>query len=298
MHILLSGASGFLGSACVDLLSRLPEIELSVVRSSQVECVLPLGSREILLPDVQDRRYLERALSPRLPTHIIHVAALSSPSACENYPELAARANVDFTNTLLEIGASAGAHVLVTSTDLVFDGAAAPLGGFSESDEPNPISVYSCSKFEAENLTRSYQAGCVVRLSLLYGHTLSKSRGVLGWMEEQFHARQELALFKDEFRTPVHVADAAHAIVELSRTSQTGLFHCGGPERMSRVDFGVAVAEALGYDSSLVVPTLRGAVPTSPARPADVSLNSELLAGSMGFSPRRVRDALRNELSL
>jgi len=298
MHVLLSGASGFLGSACVDLLSRFPEIELSVVRSSQVECVLPLGSREILLQDVHDRAYLERALRPRLPTHIIHVAALSSPSTCEKHPELATRANVDFTNTLLEIGKAVGAHVLVTSTDLVFDGAAAPLGGFRESDEANPISIYSCSKFEAENLTLAYAAGCVVRLSLLYGHTLSKSRGVLGWMEEQFHARQELALFEDEFRTPIHVADAAQAIFEVSKRSQAGLFHCGGPERMSRVDFGVTVAEALGYDSSLVCPTSRRTVPASPARPADVSLNSSLLTQSIGFSPRSVRDALRSELPL
>ena len=184
MHILLSGASGFLGSACVDLLRRFPEIELSVVRSSRVECVLPLGSREITLLDPTDYSALEKGLGARTPTHIMHLGGVSSPSACEQDPTLAYRGNVEFTKTLVRYAKQTAAHISLVSTDLVFDGARAPPGGFDETATPLPLSHYSRSKVAAEVETLSYHKGCVVRLALLYGHSFSKSRGVLGWMEE------------------------------------------------------------------------------------------------------------------
>ena len=295
MHVLLSGASGFLGSARVDLFRRFPEIELSVVRSSSAECVLPLGSREIFLRDLTNPSELTQSLGMRRPTHIVHLSALSSPLACEQDPQLAQRGNVGFTKTLVDLASMYEAHFIITSTDLVFDGVVAPPAGFSERDQPCPAAVYSRTKFEAEQVAQGYERGCVVRLCLLYGHSLSRSRGVLGWMEETLRAQQELLLFEDEFRTPIHVADAAHALFKLTTSNHTGLWHCGGPEAMSRVEFGTAVAEALGYNSDLIRPARRRDLPSVPPRPENVSLNSSALWGLLGTTPRSVRDALAQD---
>lgn len=295
MHVLLSGASGFLGSSCVDLLKRFPEIELSVVRASRVDCVLPLGSRELVLPDRWDLSTLRRLVGTRPPTHIIHVAALSSPAACERDPQLAQRSNVAFTESLAFLADECGAHMVSTSTDLVFDGAQPVSGGFTEEDLPCPVSVYSRSKLDAEGVTLSSRRGCVVRCSLLYGHSFSNSRGALGWMEDTLHAHEELVLFEDEFRTPVHVADAAGALLNLSRSGATGLWHCGGPDRMSRLEFGLAVAESLGYDPGVIRPALRKDVPSQPPRPEDVSLNSNKLWGLLQEPPKSVFAALTSE---
>ena len=295
MHVLLSGASGFLGSSCVDLLKRFPEIELSVVRTSRVDCVLPLGSRELLLPDPSDFDALLRLIGSRPPTHIIHVAAVSSVAACERDPELARLGNVVFTETLVRLAGECKAHIISTSTDLVFDGAAPVGGGFREEDRPCPVSVYSRSKLAAEQSTLHSPRGCAVRCSLLYGHSLSASRGVLGWMEDALHAREELVLFKDEFRTPIHVADAARALLELSRREATGLFHCGGPTRMSRLEFGLAVAECLGYDPSPIRAASRADLPALPVRPEDVSLNSRKLWDLLNVAPKQVHVALSEE---
>lgn len=295
MHVLLSGASGFLGSACVDLLKRFPEIELSVVRASRVECVLPLGSRELWLDDVSDASALLKLVGTRPPTHIIHVAALSSPAACEREPQLAWRANVEFTGSLARLASEHGSHLVCVSTDLVFDGAVPREGGFTEEDQPLPLSTYSRSKREAELITLGLEGGCVVRVSLLYGHTHSASRGVLGWMEDALHARDELVLLSDEFRTPVHVADATRSLLSLSKRSATGIWNCGGQERMSRLQFGHTVAETLGYDQGVIRPALRSDFPALPPRPADVSLNSTKLWRAIGEAPRTVQQALRSE---
>lgn len=295
MHVLLSGASGFLGSSCVDLLKRFPEIELSVVRASRVDCVLPLGSRELVLAEPADYDALRRLVGTRPPTHIIHVAAVSSTAACERDPQVAYRGNVAFTDSLVRLAAECGAHIVSTSTDLVFDGATPPHDGFSEDAQPAPVSVYSRSKRAAEQITLGNSLGCVVRCSLLYGHSLSASRGVLGWIEDALHAREELFLFEDEFRTPIHVADAARALLELSQRQETGVWHCGGPDRMSRLQFGLTVAESLGYDPSVIRSARRADMPSLPARPADVSLDSNKLWGLLGYPPKAVAAALSSE---
>jgi len=267
------------------------------VRSSSQECVLPLGSREIFLRDPADVAGLATALGARRPTHIVHTAALSSPLACEKDPAQARAANVLFTESLISLARMHDAHFTLTSTDLVFDGSAAPASGFAESDVPCPTTEYSRTKREAEELALAYSQSCVVRLCLLYGHSLSRSRGVLGWMEDSLRARRELVLFEDEIRTPLHVADAAQALFKLVTASHIGLWHCGGPEAMSRVDFGVAVAETLGLDPGLIRPAKRKDASSVPPRPENVSLNSTALWNLLEVAPRTVRESLAQEIA-
>ena len=174
----------------------------------------------------------------------------------------------------------------------MFDGTKAPPQGLSEEDTPHPLSVYSQTKLAAEKATQRSSSNTVVRFALLYGHSSSHSLGVLGWMEKAFKEGTPVSLFSDEYRTPIHVMDAARAILELSERALTGIWHCGGPERLSRVAFGTLVAKALNYDGSLIRPTSRLTITDGPARPEDVSLNSEKLWTALGWKPRGVVEAL------
>jgi dTDP-4-dehydrorhamnose reductase len=111
-------------------------------------------------------------------------------------------------------------------------------------------------------------------------------------MERAFRARTPLTLFYDEFRTPIHVEDLTAALLTISRLRILGLWHCGGPERLSRVEFGEAVADALGYDKSLIIPSSRCTPEALPPRPEDISLDSTRLTEATGISPLDVRSAL------
>jgi dTDP-4-dehydrorhamnose reductase len=225
-------------------------------------------------------------------THIIHVGALSSPEVCEREPNRAYDSNVRFTEMLAEYATRVGVHLTTVSTDLVFDGSKVPSDGFIESDPPHSLSVYARSKLSAERITLRSPTHTVVRLALLYGHSESRSLGVLGWMEKALSAGAPLSLFGDEYRTPIHVLDAAHAVLQLSERALPGLWHCGGPTRLSRVEFGMLVAKALGYDASLILASSRLTSNAGPARPEDVSLNSEKLWTTLEMVPRGVLEAL------
>ena len=235
---------------------------------------------------------LARVLGSLTITHIIHVGALSSPEICEHEPERAYHSNVRFTEMLAEYSGRVGAHLTTVSTDLVFDGAQAPPRGLTEEYPPHPLSVYARSKHSAESITLQTPTNTVVRVALLYGRTSSQSLGVLGWMERAFKEGSPLSLFSDEYRTPIHVVDAAHAILQLSDRKLAGIWHCSGPARLSRFEFGTLVAKALTYDPSLIRPTSRLTITAPPARPEDVSLNSEKLWNTLGWAPRGVMEAL------
>jgi dTDP-4-dehydrorhamnose reductase len=291
MHVLLTGASGFLGSVCLGSLLETPGVRVTALRSGATDKKLPVAVPEIQLPEKFEPSALEDALSSDMPTHVIHVGALASPELCENSPEMAFNANMRATQALATFAARVGAHMTTTSTDLVFDAALASSTGFTERSLPCPRSIYSQSKMGAEDATLSVAHGTVVRLSLLYGNSPS-APSAFAWMEKAFKAKEKVTLYHDEFRTPIHVRDAAATLILLTQRKIQGLWHCGGPERLSRVQFGLQFAEALGYDASLIESTSRLARLHRPMRPEDVSLNSDKLKSTFGLAGKTVREAL------
>lgn len=293
MRVLVTGGSGFLGGACQDILAQRKDVRVFLLRSGHRTDYSNGAMTSVLAPSSLTADDLALHLEPLAITHILHLGALSSTERCERDPDEARRSNVTFTQMVANYAARVGAHLTTVSTDLVFDGARAAAGGFTEDDTAHPISVYGRSKLAAERATLQTPSNSIVRLALLFGCSPSPSKGVLGWMEKAFREGTPLSLFADEYRTPVHVVDAARALLAITEHRLSGLWHCGGPERLSRTEFGELVAKGLGYDTSLIHPVSRISTPSLPVRPEDVSLNSERLWSTLGERPRGVLEALR-----
>ena len=293
MHVLLTGGAGFLGSALRELLAMRSDIRVTLLRSGYGSLLSGSSESSVEAPPSLTRDELAHRIGFRDITHIVHLGALSSPELCEREPDRAHRSNVVFTEMLAQYAARSGVHLTTVSTDLVFDGVKAPPDGLTEAHQPQPRSVYARTKQLSETVTLETPRHAVVRVALLYGHTSSHSLGVLGWMEKTLKQEAPLPLFSDEYRTPIHVRDAAQAILEIAESALSGIWHCGGPTRVSRVEFGTLVAKALGYNASLIRPTSRLTNNHGPARPEDVSLNSERLWKTLGRKPREVLEALR-----
>jgi dTDP-4-dehydrorhamnose reductase len=81
------------------------------------------------------------------PDLIVHCAALANLDGCENNPGLAQRLNAEVPGELAEVSARRRIKLVHISTDSVFDGLR---GGYHEDEIPNPLSVYSRTKYEAE----------------------------------------------------------------------------------------------------------------------------------------------------
>lgn len=302
--VLVTGASGFVGGHCALGLAELG-FEVIAVGGSSAPCPA-VSSRvlELAQCDLTNGEAITELLNHHQPDVIIHAAACANSALCEADPGLAERCNVGATALLLESISeclSQKIWLLQISTDLVFDGASAPVGGYSERESTCPCSVYGKTKAQAEALV-SASAVCstILRTSLVYGLALGQRTGFLGWLEGSLAAAKPVELFVDEWRTPVFSGDIVRVISLLLKSGkcQNELLHVAGRERISRYDFGVIFADTFGYDSRLVRSVFqadfdtRGKLSAAP-RPKDASLAVEKLRNVLGIETFAVREGIQ-----
>lgn len=268
MRVLVTGASGQLG----------PYL-LGEVRRRGHEVVAWMGRGGV---DLRNTVAVERAFETAKPEAVIHAAAMSKPAEAVNHPEAARAVNVEATATLANLAEHAGARFVLLSTDMVFDG---ERGGYTEDDPPSPVSIYGRTKAEAERRVLGRRGAAVVRLSLLYGRSMNGTPTLLDQQIDALRSGRSIRVFTDEWRTPLSLDDAAAGLVTLSERGAEGLWHLGGPERLSRSEFAERLAEALGVSKGLLERVSRLSIESREPRPRDTSMSTakwEAAFGSVG----------------
>lgn len=272
-HILLTGASGFLGwntlfvghqqhhFDCISLNNPVP------FKQKQVKC------------DLSKENELTSALKKNTYNAIMHFAAISDPNTCQEQASYSKKVNVEATKLLCRFASDQNIPFIFASSDLVFDG---KKGDYTEQDPPNPVSHYGEHKAIAEQLILELypEKSTVCRVPLLFGEG-DTPKNALYQIITQLKNNKQLNLFTDEYRTPARAKTIAEFLLSNSDI-QPGLLHLGGKEKVSRADMGFGICETFGYNESLIHTCLQSDVKMSAPRPKDVSLNS-LLATSQGY---------------
>ena len=224
--------------------------------------------------DLADPIETERALEEADPEVIIHAAAVSSAAAVLREPEHARAVNARGTEVLAAWASAHHRRILFTSTDLVFDG---ERSWYREDDATAPVLEYGRTKEAAEKPVLASQSGLVVRLSLLYGSTITGQLAYFDQAIADLRSGTPRAFFEDEYRTPLDYVTAATILVRLAESNATGVIHAAGPERVSRFELMQRAAAALGLHAGLVQANRRADTPSLEPRPADVSLDTSRL---------------------
>lgn len=276
---LLTGFTGFIAAHIPAHLSALGVLRASVITPPRSELDLAQPSA---ISSTLDR------LQPRV---IIHCAAMRDLMHCEREPELAITVNVHATAALARWCAANAARFIYLSTDQVFDGTR---GLYQEGDPRRPINHYGVTKALGEDAARIARHHTVARIALTLGHTRERTRSPNEFVVSNLRAGRPATLFENEFRTPVLVSDAARALAELATmpTPPTTL-HVGGPERLSRVDMGLAIARVYGLDQRLCLATRHQPQATGLQRPLDTSMDTSLIRRVCNLPPRPYEDSVR-----
>ncbi|MCC6406244.1 MAG: SDR family oxidoreductase [Planctomycetes bacterium] len=240
---------------------------------------------------------LERVLDELAPARIVCCAAASRISDCERDPARAEAVNVELPRYLARWCAARGARLVHVSTDLVFGASSPASGGFVESDPPAPISVYGASKARGEAAVLSADPhALVVRLPLLFGDSGGRALGASDSLVAAVRAGEQPMLFRDEWRTPLDVSNAAEALSELAESHVAGILHVGGPVRLSRVELGHLVLRAAGKKSAelygLVRAGTRSEAGLAATRPCDVALDTTRALEHLSVTLLAPREAL------
>lgn len=282
-RIIVTGISGFLGQHFADAPQSAWEIHGTYHQQAFRE-----GDEHFHELDLNDIDYTRALFDSIDAGAIVHLAAMSSPAACQAQPAAAYQLNVVLPAFLAQYAYAKRIPFYFASTDLVFAGTAAP---YDYTALPDPLNYYGQQKAEAERrIMDIHPVASILRLPLLYGYTPGRSNFLTTWVE-QLRQQQAVAAFTDEYRSPLYVRDAVRAILQLVRQRKMGVWHLGGPERLSRYEMARQVAQAIDADANLVLPTKQSEILLQTPRPADVSL-TDSKAGPATFHARPFADGL------
>lgn len=264
-RILVTGASGQLGAYLLRELG-LQAVDLQAWSGSRLGTLFGVPLQPV---DLTDSNQVTQALLETPPDAIIHTAALARVGDCERDPDRARRINTEATARLANLAEHIRARLVFVSTDLVFAGDSPP---YPESAAPGPLTAYARTKVDAEKAVLGRPRAVVVRVSLLFGPSQNGQPSFFDSQMAALRRGQPLTLFADEWRTPLALATAARALVEIALAEVTGILHLGGPERLSRMEMGQKLAAFLGVAEPPIVAASR--LQAGEPRPADVSLDS------------------------
>lgn len=269
--ILITGASGYLGQHLLANLAENAAYVLVAAYGSLDTFVEDFGGRATCRSvDLANAADVAALLFDVQPDCVVHLAAISSPAACERDPD-ASRA-VNECAALIE-SLPASASFIFLSTDQVYDGVSAPN---VEGSPAEPVNVYGQSKLAFEKALQAAlpsRSACL-RSSLILGPPTPgrcKKQSFLQFCDERLASATPTDFFSDEWRSVVAVEDIVATLrwfIDGGAHRAPGIYNMGGPDRVNRVDVALSVARARGYSEHCVNAVARSAVvsggPRSP----------------------------------
>lgn len=205
--VFVTGATGVVGPVLVRQLLDAGHTVRALVRTPAA--ALPVGA-DAVVGDLSDADALRRGVEGA--SAVIHLAALlhiNGPAA-----EMAGRyreVNVEGTQRLAGVAREAGAERFVFASTINVYGPSRGRAPWTETDAPQPDTLYGETKRDAEALVRVFPEGVVLRLAAVYGPGMKGNYPSL--MRLLRRGVRVLPGDGANRRTLVHVGDAAQAFV-------------------------------------------------------------------------------------
>jgi len=279
MRMAVVGAKGQLGAALVHECSPGHE----VVGFSRAQL------------DISDETAVAAALRRVKPEIILNAAAFTDVDAAEDRPIEALNANAFGARVLARAALAHDATLVHYSTDFVFDGKATT--PYSETDQPNPLSVYAASKLLGEWFAGDAPRAYVLRVESLFGETPGgdPAKGSAAGILKALRAGDSARVFEDRIITPSYIADVARATRQLLESqTPTGLYHCVNSGSCTWLEFGREMARLIGVEPRLI-PVRMADAQLRAARPPFCALANDKLRAA-GVAMATWQDGLRRYL--
>lgn len=274
MRLLITGVSGLLGLNLALEARKVHQI-FGVDRRKLVNVPFELVEADLLEPGTVDS-----ILDTVRPDWLIHCAALANLETCEAEPDLARRLNAILPGELAAACKTHGVRMLHISTDSVFDGTS--IRPYTESDQPNPLGVYSETKFQGERIVLESNPGVIVARVNFYGFSLSGKRSLAEFLVNNLSAGKPVNGFTDVTFCPTFVGDLANLLLAMLAKDLHGLYHVVSKDCMSKYDFCVAIAHRFEWDSSLISPQSVDRSELTARRSHNLYLSIQKLSADLG----------------
>ena len=235
----------------------------------------PLSGHGIVGCDIVDKERLVALFGEHQFRSVLSGLGTCRLKSCELDPMMAQRVYVDGICNLLKAIQSVQHRVKLVhlSIDLVFSGQQDL--GYTEEDQPDPVTVYGRTMVEAEQLIKNQlPEASVLRISLPMGISFSGHAGAIDWIQSRFAKNKPATLYFDEIRTPQYT-DCLNKLTHWTLTHEMpGLYHAGGPRSLSLFEIAQIVNRVGGYKPDNLQGCPRIEAKPIPPRDGNVTLNS------------------------
>ncbi len=240
MRVLVTGASGFVGSALVEELRH----------GERAYEVHPLGRED---GDLADDGVADEALAGFQPDVVVHAAARIGVVRCDEQPDLALRSNVLATVRVAQACLAHGARLAYLSTADIY-------GLHAVADEetpPAPASLYALTKWWGEQAAQLYAPSglLLLRLANPYGPGVdpAQGKGALPTMVQQAERGERIPAFRGEARAWCWIGDAVRAVRVVLESGKSGTFNVGSDaDPIMLTDVARIVCELTGASADLI----------------------------------------------
>ncbi len=284
MRILVTGASGLLG-----LNLALEAAKDHTVFGTFNKHAIQTDAFTVLQSDLLAEGALERLLEQTQPDWVIHCAALANLEDCEAQPALAAQLNTELPAKLARLVARGGARLLHVSTDAVFDG---QTGMYSETDAPNPLSVYARTKLEGEQAVSAANSRAIIARVNLFGWSLNGVRSLAEFFYTNLSLGKRIKGFTDVYFCPLLANDLAALFLKMLERGLSGLYHVVSRDCISKYEFGVRLAQRFGLNPTLITPVSVAQAGLRARRSPNLTLRVDKLTQALGAPPPGVMEGI------
>jgi dTDP-4-dehydrorhamnose reductase len=274
-RILVTGATGLLGSSAVPFLRQL---------GHEVIAHGFHASAEIRF-DLTDSAAVQAALDSARPQAVLNLVALADVDQCQADENQAFRVNATAVGQLARACQAGGIALTHISTDHLYDadGRTGQPAAPSLEDEVRIRNVYAASKLAGDQ--EAQRAGATVLRTNFFGRSQHPTRRSFSdWIVASFQRGQGTRLFEDVYFSPLTLQTLCAMIERTLREPIPGIFNLGSREGLSKCQFGLEVAKALGLDSRGVTRVSVEDAGFPAPRPKDMRMNSGKFEAAYGVT--------------
>ena len=298
-NILVTGATGFLGSAVVEALLVSNYRVLAVGRKkngliSDKSFQNPKFS--FLRYDILDKNFINKIKSIDTINTIIHLAA-EVPNATDQNLEKYLRGNVLLTQSLLSIANELNVSKFIySSTGSIFSRKPDNYP-INEDSSPYPLNYYALTKFCAEKtieieVGKSQLKAVVIRFPIIYGKNNHTS--IVDMIYREAVGNSPIELFGEGkfLRNLIYINDAVDVIlksIKFEPKNQFEIMNAGSPNSESIIAIARIIKD-LTKSKSKIVKKMKKASSTD----WDVVFDISKLESNLNIRPRSIRSGLKS----
>jgi len=278
MKVIVTGASGILGTAVYDAFKSAGHSVLGLARSRPTS--------ELKSLDLLDTGATENLFTEFNPDWVVHCAAERRPDVADKDPEGAQKLNGDLPGHLAQLAKSLRFKLIYISTDYVFDGTSPP---YAPSSQTNPVNLYGKTKLAGEKALLAVEGAdvFVLRVPVLYGPAPKNSDTAVNTLLDVVLDQSGKQYKMDHYATryPTNVVDVAAFLVKLAgrNVSVSSIVHFSAAEPYTKYEMCLVFAKILGLPHSHIVPDAEAPKgEAAVSRPRDCRLNTSATEQLLG----------------